>query len=511
MDQHSSSGSSFDLHSQAGVMSLLAAIRGSQLSATIKNELRDLVFLYTNGGGDNSVRLALEQKLATHHITPIVPVAKPAPEAAAKPAPVLSFGSSRPAPVFKQKPVSAPAPKVPKTPEPVAVPDPAPAPIPVSPTEVKVTVQSAPATAPTPIPAPVPEVSKPQPAPEAPAPVIPPAPAPAPAAAAPVENIEYLNRIREIKSAVNSRVGNPVNLVDINNDVGREYMNALLDAMKRLSGGTGGIVPAMARLETAFKAVEVAVAEHDKNGGAKPAPAPQPTVAPTPEVSKPAVEPVSTPKPIESFSSTPSPEPAREFVVRPTIPKSTPAPIPAPAPALAPKPQPVPAPAPEKIVSGFDSMPTSAPEVKPQPAPAPAPVSEIHSVVTDAKIMTPSDLPAPESVATSITGDPLMTREIDDGLEQLLSDWSLFKKSGLFGTGPHGREHPLFKKIAGLPIPLLLAGRFEGSTQEIKQSITDYMNGWRYEQGIIYEQGELFEHYLRRVIKQILDLQKKRP
>ena len=103
-----------------------------------------------------------------------------------------------------------------------------------------------------------------------------------------------------------------------------------------------------------------------------------------------------------------------------------------------------------------------------------------------------------------------MTREIDDGLEQLLSDWSLFKKSGLFGTGPHGREHPLFKKIAGLPIPLLLAGRFEGSTQEIKQSITDYMNGWRYEQGIIYEQGELFEHYLRRVIKQILDLQKKR-
>ena len=77
MDQNSSSSSSFDLHSQAGVMSLLASIRGSQLSATAKNELRDLVFLYTNGGGDNSVRLALEQKLATHQITPIAPVAKP--------------------------------------------------------------------------------------------------------------------------------------------------------------------------------------------------------------------------------------------------------------------------------------------------------------------------------------------------------------------------------------------------------------------------------------------------
>jgi len=71
-------------------------------------------------------------------------------------------------------------------------------------------------------------------------------------------------------------------------------------------------------------------------------------------------------------------------------------------------------------------------------------------------------------------------------------------------------EHPLFKKISSLQIPLLLAGRFEGATQEIKQSITDYMNGWRYEQGIIYEQGETFEHYLRRVIKHIIDLQKKR-
>ncbi|OGG67307.1 hypothetical protein A3I99_03795 [Candidatus Kaiserbacteria bacterium RIFCSPLOWO2_02_FULL_45_11b] len=501
MDQHSSSGSSFDLHSQAGVMSLLASIRGSQLSATAKNELRDLVFLYTNGGGDNSVRLALEQKLATHQITPIAPVAKPAPEPVAAPAPVLSFGSSRPAPVFKQKPVATPAPAVPKAPEPVAA-VPTPAPIPVSPTEVKVPVQSAPATpTPRPVPPPQPIAEAPKTAPAMPA-------APAPAAAAPVENVEYLNRIREIKSAVNSKVGNPVNLVDINNEVGREYMNALLDAMKRLSGGVGGIIPAMERLETAFKAVEVAVAEHDKNGGTMPvssASVSQPVATPTPA-------PVPTPEPekiISGFDAMPTPEP---IPARPPVTPVTPPPAPKPEPVVppAPKPQPIAAPVPEKIISGFDAMPTPVPEPKaPTPVP-PAPAPAIHSVATDAKIMTPADLPAAESVATSITGDPLMTREIDDGLEQLLSDWSLFKKSGLFGTGPHGREHPLFKKIAGLPIPLLLAGRFEGSTQEIKQSITDYMNGWRYEQGIIYEQGELFEHYLRRVIKQILDLQKKR-
>ena len=483
-------------------MSLLASIRGSQLSATAKNELRDLVFLYTNGGGDNSVRLALEQKLATHQITPIVPVAKPAPEPVAA-APVLSFGSSRPAPVFKQKPVATPAPAVPKAPEPVAaVPTPAPAPIPVSPTEVKVPVQSAPATpTPRPVPPPQPIAEAPKTAPTMPA-------APAPAAAAPVENVEYLNRIREIKSAVNSKVGNPVNLVDINNEVGREYMNALLDAMKRLSGGVGGIIPAMERLETAFKAVEVAVAEHDKNGGVMPvssASVSQPMAAP---VTAPTPAPVSTPEPekiISGFDVAPTPEP---IPVRPPVTPVTPPPAPKPEPVVppAPKPQPIAAPVPEKIVSGFDAMPTPEPKAPTPPIPAPV----IHSVATDAKIMTPADLPAAESVATSITGDPLMTREIDDGLEQLLSDWSLFKKSGLFGTGPHGHEHPLFKKIAGLPIPLLLAGRFEGSTQEIKQSITDYMNGWRYEQGIIYEQGELFEHYLRRVIKQILDLQKKR-
>ena len=120
--------------------------------------------------------------------------------------------------------------------------------------------------------------------------------------------------------------------------------------------------------------------------------------------------------------------------------------------------------------------------------------------------------PSPEQAKAEAvkSGDPLYTPEIDQGLEQLLSEWSIFKKSGLFGTGPKGREHPLFKKMAGLQIPLLLAGRFEGATQEIKQSVTDYMNGWRYEQGLIYEQGETFEHYLRRVIKHILDLQKTR-
>ena len=137
----------------------------------------------------------------------------------------------------------------------------------------------------------------------------------------------------------------------------------------------------------------------------------------------------------------------------------------------------------------------------------------VASSLADAteKLHSPSDLPEASSLETSsVDGDPLYTKEVDVGLDQLLTEWPLFKKSGLFGTGPKGREHPLFKKVAPLQIPLLLAGRFEGATQEIKQSITDYMNGWRYEQGIIYVQGENFEHYLRRVIRHIIDLQKKK-
>ena len=103
--------------------------------------------------------------------------------------------------------------------------------------------------------------------------------------------------------------------------------------------------------------------------------------------------------------------------------------------------------------------------------------------------------------------DPIMTPDVTSGLNQLLSEWKLFKSSGIFGTGPSGSEHPLYKKLQNMQMSAVIAGRFEGATPEIKQSITDYMNGWRYEEGILHQHGETFEHYLRRVIKKILDKQ----
>jgi hypothetical protein len=104
--------------------------------------------------------------------------------------------------------------------------------------------------------------------------------------------------------------------------------------------------------------------------------------------------------------------------------------------------------------------------------------------------------------------DPIMVPEVTAGLSQLLSEWSLFKSSGFFGTGPSGKEHPLYVTLAPLTLAVVISGRFEGATPLIKQNISDYMNGWRYEEGIVHEHTETFEHYLRRVVLHIITKKK---
>jgi hypothetical protein len=356
-------------------------------------------------------------------------------------------------------------------------------------------------------------------------------------------------RIREIKAIVNEKVGNPVNLVDINNEVGREYMAALLDAMKKIGSGTS-VVSAMKRLEAAFVMVQETLRVREQMQSvsmaalvsaapaapaavspsvvqvgqppvmevlpvvlpAEPTPipveppaavfepvisAPAETVFPPEPVSPHVVEPVSQSdfsigQPVEHIQSEEYPVPTAPFDVQPAVPAGAPASVPI-----------------KRVEGGIDTAWGPATDTIVPPASRSIHLASLAE--SDERLRTPSELPSAADIATSsVGGDPLFTKDVDDGLQQLLSEWSLFKKSGLFGSGPKGREHPLFKKISGLQIPLLLAGRFEGATQEIKQSITDYMNGWRYEQGIIYEQGETFEHYLRRVIHHIIDLQRKR-
>ncbi|MCD5381208.1 MAG: hypothetical protein LR008_01380 [Candidatus Pacebacteria bacterium] len=568
----------FDLDSQNGVMRLLASVRASEITTEQKNELRDLVFLYVNGGKDESVRITLEQKITAYAIklsaTPEVET-----DATAAPHPV--FGTSRPAPSFSPTAdsIAAVAEIDKSTPEQISVTEAAAVKI-VEP-ELEPVPEIQPVSEPEIVAPPPPSVS--MPAPEsvvAPTPDVVPVPEPAVApesvtppvaevvTASPSPEVSHdsaqnLKRIKEIKSIVNDKIGNPVNLVDINNEVGREYMGALLDAMKKLNTGTSTL-SAMKRLEDSFLQVQNTIEEHSKNQS--PAPIAENKVVEQAEVSKPKIkveipvkqEPVAEPMPIPA-----APEPVIEAPVKqePTVEVPSPA---AAVPEVIVETPVVPDPEPEAVVE-TPLEPVHVPELKTQavetPVPAPAPnnlpvaepvaapiiektepapeaETEVESswcAATDTpdsveasddkdrqvkvaslaeaeiKLNTLDKLPTASSLDTStVEGDPLFTKEVDSGLNQLLMEWSLFKKSGLFSTGPKGSEHPLYKKISELQIPLLLAGRFEGATQEIKQSITDYMNGWRYEQGIIYVQGENFDHYLRRVIRHILDLQKKK-
>lgn len=472
----------FDFESQAGVMHLLASIRTSEISSQQKSELRDLVFLYTNGGKDQTVRLALEHKIVAYRVTPAPK--KVTPQSAQTLPPQPTIGKFRVAPTFTPAPAapSAPAPQpAPVSSIPVFSAEPAWAPHQAAPE---------PMVAPAPV-AEVPVQPAPTPAPE-PAPV-------APAVQEPTVGIadvgEYLARIREIKASVNEKVGNPVNLVDINNEVGREYMGALLDAMKKLNSGSSA-ASAMKRLEESYSSVLKALEAHQASGGTVNVVAVSPKTTPVTDAVNIEVE--ETPAVV--------PEPHVEQVHQiPVIPAGEPfQPVPAYTPTEADVlPQPATIESPSWSHQESASAPVSAP-VPPQPTTGFASLADLKKPHTLEDLQASASLKA----AAVSAGDPLFSKEVDDGLEQLLSEWSIFKKSGLFGTGPKGREHPLFKKIAPLHIPLLLAGRFEGATQEIKQSITDYMNGWRYEQGIIYQQGETFEHYLRRVIRHILDLQK---
>lgn len=456
----------FMLDTQNGIADLLAAIRASDIDSSQKNDLRDLVFLYINGGKDQSIRLSLEQKITAYDLKPA-----PKKEPAHKPLPPRpTIGTFRAAPSF-----TAPAVTTPPKPE------------------VKFT--DAPVWKQAPV---VEENVAPKPALVVPAaPVMEEAPVqPVPVVTSPVstpDQQQFLERIREIKSLVNEKVGNPVNLVDIDNEVGREYMGALLDAMKKLNSGSSA-VSAMKRLEEAYVSVENTLQTHSVTAN---------TVAP-PIVAPP--QPISVP--VAQIQEVQFQAPVYQAPYVPPTPIATSIPVQA-VPRVLPVSQPVQT---TPVVTKVYTPPAPVSQIARMQAEVPrAPITSQFSSLADLveKPHTPYDLPTTATPNAATAGDPLYTPEVEEGLNQLMSEWSIFKKSGMFGTGPKGKDHPLFKKMATLQIPLLLAGRFDGATQEIKQSVTDYMNGWRYEQGLIYEKGETFEHYLRRVIRHIIDLQRR--
>lgn len=299
---------------------------------------------------------------------------------------------------------------------------------------------------------------------------------------------EAVERIQEIKHEVNALVGNPVSIIDTDEKIGREYMAALLDAMKAVGGGKSetSSARALSRLEQAYQAVLSLMAEETNTPATGPT-TEEETTADDTEVTSTETKDTSTetvknePAPDTTEHSTPIPPAATEATQEGTVDQS---------------------PATDTEANTSASTETSAEKDDPIVSPATQKKISTQLAETQAQAMAQHE-------QRKNAEDPLYSQEVTDGLQQLLSEWSLFKRSGVFGTGPNGDEHPLYKKIANLTIAAVLAGRFEEATNEIKRSINDYMNGWRYEEGIVPEQGETFETYLRRVIYQILNKRKK--
>jgi hypothetical protein len=294
------------------------------------------------------------------------------------------------------------------------------------------------------------------------------------------------DRIKQIKHEVNEKVGNPINLIDANNEVGREYMNALLDAMKKSNGGQAQEVnEAMMRLEKAFSAVLNVISNGPGVAGLTQTTTEQEKrmqpVVPTMREEVPVATPVGVRSSADALSN-----PVKIKIVQEQVPVT-----------------------PEVLVESEREKEISKP-VQTEPASVP---SHFTSVAQDKSLQDSAQLQhedilmqqQKEQAAKTSQMDPLQTPAVTAGLGQLLSEWNLFKSSGIFGTGPSGKDHVLYLKLAPLTMAAVIAGRFEGVTPKIKQSIADYMNGWRYEEGIAHEHGETFEHYLRRVIHHILN------
>lgn len=360
------------------------------------------------------------------------------------------------------------------------------------------------------------------------------------------EHSDPLKRIQEIKKDVNSKIGNPINLISLDKDLGRAYMNSLLAAMKKLNGGTAAeVTQAMADLEKSYSAVLELAADKPSNKkeegegvivkstivnqtkvslDEKAQTSPEPTAVPNSATIKLTVNDQSKIQDSpgdeksdqaneEDIKSTESEENQTEInrwssaaEVGKTIDEEV-------TQSLV---EPEPVQKPVTADTGLDKKPKvsatlpSYNETSESRKPLQSVAKERQAENSISTLKREEIIAANAKEEAAIAAlDPLERPDVTDGLKQLLLEWPLFKSSGMFGTGPRGIEHPLYKKLSTLQMTALVAGRFEDSTPEIHQSITDYMNGWRYEEGILHQQSETFEHYLRRVIRHILDKQKK--
>ncbi len=112
-----------------------------------------------------------------------------------------------------------------------------------------------------------------------------------------------------------------------------------------------------------------------------------------------------------------------------------------------------------------------------------------------------------DATEIAVKQSELVSPQITTMLNKLLHEWSIFGGSGLFGIGPGGAEHPLYKQLSVLSMGEVVAGRWDGADPKVIKIIKQYVDAWRHEQGITYTLNETFEHYLRRVVQRIVKRQ----
>lgn len=509
----------YDLRSWQGLTDVLRAAK-EKLSPTEHASFRDLVLQYAQRGGDAELKAKIDSIIAgldtpqKRTETPeVVEVVVPKEVITTGPVPVRASVSlmRRSAPRFMPKSVSAhtpsdtlPAPEIKEEPTPQE-PEPARSPV----------VELSPEPIPEPIPLPATPVVSEE------------------VFAAPRSVEEHKARITEIKRLVNEQIGNPVALLGAHKESGKEYMQALLAALKSTGGGGTGIEAAMRRLEDAYSALLTDTPQEQKP--VSPAAEILPSVAEEPaiietakaepvvEVPVPVVlkhEPEAVPE-VETSAS----QVSKEEEEAPLPPEPEPVPEPIPVVVAEKKEVPTPVPVSRKIPINFSASATHASVIqekeKTTPTPTPTPTNPVPSPVlpsseadgfpqtkyTQKKIgaatiqsLAESGIDADE---TAVRQSELVSPKITQALHELLHEWSIFASSGLFGTGPSGAEHPLYIKLAHLSMGEIITGRYEGADRQINNVIHDYVNAWRHEQGVAYSPSETFEHFLRRVVQRI--------
>lgn len=211
---------------------------------------------------------------------------------------------------------------------------------------------------------------------------------------------DHKARIREIKRLVNERIGNPVALVGTHKERGKEYMQALLGALKATGGGGVGVESAMRRLEDSYSTLitEKPVLEPERSEIVVP----QKIVTTATQAPKPVFVPMQKPMPQKEVPTVPSEEikipevvSMRQGPIPPPVPKRVQNPFPIPEQRSVPEQKPIP-----KGIETQSAPPPKRMSVAPA-RPAARVVSEplrMHNVQAEARVsdVVPSHTVPPE-------------------------------------------------------------------------------------------------------------------